>query len=286
MFRLFGEKKKTQMQILKDLQGNPYKFYRGKDCDFSKGCFFCSCFDIAKSYRLFDDSAIIETEIQVRNPLVIDATEEGGHSKYGYLRVRDCRLYPEDKRNELIELIKKEGGTDTLSTDQVLKWAIGTKEIDAVIVKNVREGINEDLPMYDIMVWSEENLVKQRNVVNEEYEFETFRANTFKRVDLSAFISENEQDGMVNITEGVGYFVEHMIKRDGTNWYMGHELVVNTDIPIEIYCLDTGKYVTAEELEHGVYSNTAYMTSRKPFVPCNGIVRVKGLLPNCKYRIE
>ena len=55
------------MQILKDLQGNPYKFYRGKNCDYiSNGCFFCSCFDIAESYRLYDETPIIETEIQVR----------------------------------------------------------------------------------------------------------------------------------------------------------------------------------------------------------------------------
>lgn len=95
-------KEKTQMQILKDLQGNPYKFYRGKNCDYiSNGCFFCSCFDIAESYRLYDETPIIETEIQVRNPLVIDATVEDGHSIYEYLHVYDCKLYPEEKRSSL-----------------------------------------------------------------------------------------------------------------------------------------------------------------------------------------
>lgn len=284
MFRLFCGKKKTQMQILKDLQGNPYKFYRGKNCDYiSNGCFFCSCFDIAESYRLYDETPIIETEIQVRNPLVIDATVEDGHSIYEYLHVYDCKLYPEEKRSSLIKYIKKVGGTDTLSTDEILEWVIGTKDIDAVIIKNVREGINSEFPIYDVMLWNKENLVNARYINNEEQEFESFRANTFKRVDLSSYISENEQDGVVNVTEGAGYFVEHTIERAGTNWYMGHELVVITDVPVEIFCLDTHSYVTAQQLEQGIYENTAGMTLLKAFVPYNGVVRVKGMMQNCKY---
>lgn len=287
MFRLFCGKKKTQMQILKDLQGNPYKFYRGKNCDYiSNGCFCCSCFDIAESYRLYDETPIIETEIQVRNPLVIDATVEDGHSIYEYLHVYDCKLYPEEKRSSLIKYIKKVGGTDTLSTDEVLEWAMGTKDIDAVIVKNVREGINSEFPMYDVMVWNTENLVNERNVVNEKHEFESFRDNTFKRVDLSAYISEKEQDGVVNVIKGEGYFVENIIKRANTEWFMGHEIVVITDVPIEIYCLQIRSYVTALQLEQGIYENTNGMTPCKKFTPYNGIVRVKNIMPNWKYQIE
>lgn len=287
MFKLFRKKEKAQMQILKDLQGNPYKFYRGESFDYiSNGCFFCSCFDIAESYRLYDDTPIIETEIQVRNPLVIDATLENGHSIYDYLYVYDCKLYPEEKRNSLIKYIKKVGGTDTLSTDEVLKWAMRTKNIDAVIVKNVREGINSEFPMYDVMVWNKKNLVNERNVVNEKHEFESFRTNTFKRVDLSAYISEKEQDGVVNVTKGEGYFVEHTINRANTNWYMRHELVVITDAPIEIYCLQTRSYVTAQQLEEGIFENTAGMTSLKKFVPYNGVVRIKGMMQNCEYQIK
>ena len=275
------------MKVLKDLQGNPYKFYRGKGCEYiSKGCFFCNCFDIAKSYRVYDETPIIEAEIAVRNPLVIDATLQNGHSYYDYLSVCDCKLYPEEKRESLIRHIRKVGGTDTLSTDEVLEWAIAEKDIDAVIVKNVREGINAEFPVYDVMVWNSENLLNERNVMLEEQEFEIFRKNTFKRVDLSTYIFENEQDGVVNITIGEGYVVEHVIKRNGTKWYMGHELVISSSIPVEVYCLDTQKYVTGELLENGIYENTAGMTPCRNFIPCNDKIRIKGMMQNCKYRID
>ena len=32
-------------------------------------------------------------------------------------------------------------------------------DIDAVVMKNVREGINAELPIYDVMVWNKKNLV-------------------------------------------------------------------------------------------------------------------------------
>ncbi len=275
------------MQILKDLQGNPYKFYRGKDCEYiSNGCFFCSCFDIAKSYRLYEETPIIETEIAVHNPLIIDATVQGGHSAYGYLHVIECKLYPENKRGALIKHIKKVGGTDTLSTDEILEWARKTIDIDAVVIKSVREGINAELPIYDVMVWNKKNLVNTRNVVNNEHEFELFRANTFKRVDLSAYITENERDGIVSVTQGTDYYVEHKIQRVNTDWYMEHELVVASEVPIRIFCIDTENYLKAERLEPGVYENMWWITSERVFVPHEGLVRVKGMLQNCKYQIE
>lgn len=286
MFKLLHREKK-HMQILKDLQGESYKFYRGKSYDnIAIGRYFCSCFDIAKSYRLYDESPIIETEIAVRNPLVIDATLETGYCNYEYLHIHECRLYPENKRKKLIKYIKKVGGTDTLSTDEVLRWAMKTKGIDAVIIKNVREGINDDLPIYDVTIWNKKNLANTRNVVNDENKYEMFRANTFKRVDLSLYISENEQDGVVSVTEGEGYIIEHTIESCNTKWYVGHELVIKTDVPVEIYCLDTHSYVTVKQLEKGVYENTAGMTKTKRIEPCDGVVRVKDIMENCKYKIE
>lgn len=298
MFKLFRRSEKAQMQMLKDLQGNPYKFYRGKSFNnISNGRFFCSCFDIAKKYAWHYDMPIIETEIQVRNPLVIDATFEDGYSTYNYLYVYDCKLYPEEKRNSLIKYIKKVGGTNTLSTDEVLRWAMETKDIDAVIVKNVREGENSGFPIYDVMVWNTKNLVNERDVAKEKQEFEFFRDNIFKRVDLSEYISEQEQDGVVNVTKGEGYFVEHIIKRENTEgdikhelvantWYIEHELVVNTNVPIQIFCIDTSSYVTALQKKQGIYENTAGMTSLKEFVPYNGMIRVKKIMQKCKYQIE
>ena len=105
-------------------------------------------------------------------------------------------------------------------------------------------------------------------------------------MDLSAYISEKEQDGVVNVTKGEGYFVEHTINRVNTHWYMRHELVVITDAPIEIYCLQTRSYVTAQQLEEGIFENTAGMTLLKKFVPYNGVVRIKGMMQNCEYQIK
>ncbi len=290
MFKSFF-RKKAQLELLKDLQGKPYKFYRGKGYAYmSEGCFFCSCFDIAKSYRLYDESPVIETEIAVRKPLVIDATTKGGYSLYGYLHVCDCKLYPEEKRSDLVKYIKEVGGNDTLSTDEVLGWAMRTEDIDAVIIKNVIEGNNSEFPIYDVMIWNEENLVNQIDVANAEHEFEIFRENTFKRVDLSRYILEKEQDGIVSITEEDNYFIEHTIQRGAWNgeikWYMRHDLVVNIDVPIKVYCLNLNKYVMAEQLELGVYENVHGWDASKEFIPSNGKVRVKNMIQNLQYRIE
>lgn len=173
-----------------------------------------------------------------------------------------------------------------MSTDEVLEWANGIKDIDTVIIKNVREGNNNKLPIYDVMIWSKKNLENARNVASEEQKFEDFRKNTYKRVDLSKYIPEKAQDGIISVTEGAGYIVENTIQKCKTNWYMGHELVVNTIVPVDIYCCEAQKYITANLLEPGIYQNTAWMTPRIKLEPNNGIVRVKGIMPNLRYQIE
>ncbi|MCI5620540.1 MAG: hypothetical protein MR355_03110 [Lachnospiraceae bacterium] len=285
MNKMCFKRKKEELKVLKDLQGKPYKFYRGKSYEsITVGRYFCSCFDIAKRYRLYDENPIIETEIAVRKPLVIDATMERGHSSFGYLHVRDCKLYPEEKRDDLIRYIMP--GSDTLSTDEVLEWAMSTKDIDAVIVKNVREGNAPEIPIYDVMVWKQENLVNARNVNGLETEYEYFRENAFKRVDLSIYISGAERDGVINITKGNGYFIEHTIQRANAEWYMEHELVVYSDSPIAIYCWDTCSYIVAIQMGSGIYQRTGSAADRIIYLPQEGCVRVKGVMQNWKYKIE
>lgn len=272
---------------MRDLQGNPYKFYRGKGYErISVGRYFCSCFDIAKSYRMNDDTPIIEAEIVVRKPLVIDATIKNGHSDYNSLCIHDCKLYPEKKRKSLVRYIQEVGGRDTLSTDEVLKWAMRTKDIDAVIIKNVREGNNEAFPIYDVMIWNEENLLNARNVVSEVDSYESFSENTLKRVDLSAYIYEEERDGIVSVKECEGYFIENTMTRRDTKWSMGHEVVVNTEVPVDIFWLDAGKYITVTQLDRGIYEKSFNSTSERTVYPHNGVVRIKGMMLNGRYRIE
>ncbi len=278
--------KKRNLKTLSDLQGKPYKFYRGESyAEIHKGRFFCSCFDIAECYRASDDMPIIEAEIATRNPLVIDATTEDGYSSYNYLQIYNCKLYPEEKRKNLISYMKRIRASNALSTDEVLMWAKRVNDIDAVIIKNVREGINSCFPIYDVMIWSEKNIVNSRNIVNLKCEFENFRKNTYKRVDLSMFISEKEQDGIASIKEGIGYSIEHIIKRNNTDWYLSEELIIGTNIPVKIYCYETCKYITAIQLDKGIYSNTGGVTSDIKLIPYNGIVRVRNILSICEYEI-
>lgn len=279
--------KKDQLKVLRGLDAKPYKFYRGKNFEpISDGRYFCSCFDIAKQYRLYDDSPIIETEIAIRNPLIIDATCENGYYDYNNLHVFDCNLYPQEKRKDLIKYSKRMGRVGILSTDEILNWAKSKKNIDSVIIKNVREGSNNHLPIYDVMIWNDENLINTRNVVHITNEYDIFRNNTFKRINLSAYILEKEEDGVIQIIEENGYLIKHIIKRDNKEWYIEQELVINTDIPIKILCLETNSYVTAEKIDLGIYQNTEGITSMTEFVPYNNCVRVQGMRLNLKYKIE
>ena len=95
---MFGQNSEKSLVAIMDLQGNPYKFYRGKGYNpICVGRFFCSSFDQAKSFCIENDEPIIEAEIAVRNPLVIDATEGNGYSYYERLEICNCKLYPIDK---------------------------------------------------------------------------------------------------------------------------------------------------------------------------------------------
>lgn len=288
MCKTLHKMKNEALELLKDLQGNPYKFYRGKSYkNISKGKFFCSCFDIAAGYRLYEDMSIIETEIAVSKPLVIDATTDNGYSLYGSLPICECKLCPEEKRKDIIEYSKQVRKGNLVSTDEILKWAMKTKDFDAVIIKNVCEGIKSEFPIYDVMLWNQENLVSDREVRGLEREYEVFRKNTFKRVDLSKYISEEEQDGVVSITKGNGYFVEHTIQQVRNQWYLRHELVVCIEKPINIYCIDAEGYVAAEQISPGLYiKNKVVKAPKIQFMPYKGCVRVKGVGQNCKYIIS
>ena len=256
--------------VLNDLHGYPYKFYRGGKYDnISTGRYFCSCFDVAKSYA----DIVFEAEIAVRKPLVIDATLNNGYSYYEQIDIRNCVLSPENKRTDLIKYMKKLGARHYLSTDEILTWVKSTHDIDAVIVKNVREGINRNFPIYDIMVWDESVVLNVSDVTNQESMFTTFRENTYKRVDLSSYIKEFEQDGMANVTKRAEYSIEHHMRRSSTCWYLSHDIVVHTESPIEIYAASSN-LLTADLIGPGKYQWNPLTSIREKFIPNNGILRI------------
>ncbi len=258
--------KKSKRTVLKDLCGQPYKFYRG-GCfeDISIGRYFCSCFDIAKSYG----EPIFETEITVKNPLVIDATLKDGHCYYEHICVGDCILSPVTKRTDLVNYIKKVGAYNSLSTDEILKWAKSTHDIDSVIVK-------ETLLLNAFMLWDESALLNVQDVTTQEPLFTKFQENTLKRVDLSSYIEEHEKDGITNITQREKYHIEHLMYKNNSGWHLSHDLVVYTTIPVEI-CDGSRNYITAEKKNEGEYLWAPLGCYEKILVPNNGFVRVANI---------
>jgi hypothetical protein len=270
MINILSCNKKVKRYVLKDLYGEPYKFYRGGYyTDISIGRYFCSCFDIAKSYG----EPIFETEIIVKKPLIIDATLKDGHSYYEHICFDECIISPETKRKDLVNYIKKIGAHNSLSTDEILEWAKSTPDIDSVIVKNVREGINSDFPIYDIMVWDESALLNVQDVTNQEPLFAKFQENTLKRVDLSSYIEEFEKDGISNITKRKNYHIEHLMYKNNSGWHLSHNLIVYTTIPVEI-CDSSRNYMTAEKKNKGEYLWSPLGCYEKIFMPENGFVRI------------
>lgn len=273
--------------LLRDLHGKPYKFYRGKDYnDIDSGRFFCSCFDIAQSYCFGSDNSVFEAEILVENPLVIDATTEDGYSGYEYLAITDCALYPEEIRPELISCMQRNGNRKWLSTDEVLQWAKTSNIVDAVIIKNVREGINSHLPIYDVIDWRNENLASVKEISNEQNLAETYRINTYKRVDLSKYIVEKETDGVLRVCKGDGYYLIDTIQRDGQKWYVETNMVIETTIPVDVYCFDTRGYISSNRIKDGVYEYAGKTLTKQPLTPCDGIIQVKRMMPNCRYKVS
>ena len=279
MINAFSCSEEAKRSVLKDLCGEPYKFYRGGYFkDISIGRYFCSCFDIAKSYG----EPIFETEIAVKKPLVIDATLKDGHNYYEHIYFSDCIISPETKRTDLVNYIKEVGAHNSLSTDEILNWAQSTPDIDAVIVKNVREGINSDFPIYDIMVWNESALLNVQDITNQKSLFTKFQKNTLKRVDLSSYIEEFEKDGITNVTQREKYQIEHLMYKNNSGWHLSHDLVVHTTIPIEI-CDISRNYITAEKKKVGEYLWSPLGCFEKIFMPENGIVRITGIPDTFAY---
>lgn len=288
MFRFCSKMKKKKTKVLLyDLHGKTYKFYRGKDTrNIQDGIYFCSSFDIARSYSMHN--IVFEAEISTSSPLVIDATIKNGYSYYESIYIKKCPMYPENKRKKLIAYLDEVSAQETLSTDEILRWAMKEKDIDAVIIKNVREGINYELPIYDVMIWNKVNLVNLKEVTNQHTDYAAFRANTFKRVDLSNYIMEKEEDGIVNTLHFENYdFIDAICNGKDNKWGMNHKLIIRTQASIvHVKNCDTNEIVTGLLISSGIYSN-AETFGNKDFIPNDGIVVIKGMHAIMKrYEIE
>lgn len=274
--RFKTNKKYDANDILRDLHGNAFKFYRGKNIyNISKRAFFCNCFDIAKSFSL--EGIVFECEIRLKNPVIIDATCDGGYCYYDTLHVQQGKFYPESMRKELLKYMENEHMRDTISADEIGVWASSYKSFDGVIIKNVREGIQQDVPIYDVIVWDWDNLVDYHNVTMELENILTFRQATFKRVDLSRFIKEdNCQDGIISISYYDDYCIEHRIVGNG-EYYVDNVLIIqNVDNKAIIYCEDISDYVTGVMEEEGKYSYAVSFGERQ-MTSKHGVLELSGI---------
>ena len=69
------------------------------------------------------------------------------------------RFFPKELYDEFIQSTTEKYKSKYVSTDEILEWAIEKGCFDSVIIKNVREGMDNKKPIYDIMVWDGDNLV-------------------------------------------------------------------------------------------------------------------------------
>lgn len=306
MFKLFKKEKKKQecnmdylicvekseeysdSDILKDLQGNNFKFYRGKELyNISDGHFFCNCYDIAKGFSSDYDfinhrdipSKIYESEICLKNPIVLDVTCEEGHYYYNSLHIEEGKFYPEYIRPQLLEYMEKENMHDSISTDEIAVWARACKIFDGVIIKNVREGINSEIPIYDVIIWDYANLINCHDITDKTSEVEKYRQATFKRVDLSKYLNEpDNQDGIADILHFNDYYIERRIAGNG-KFYLENVLVVpNVKNKISVRCTDSDTEIIGLMKESGKYSYSVIL-GEKELVAENGKVEIQGICP-------
>ena len=101
---------------------------------------------------------------------------------------------------------QKAPGCHSFGTDDFASFLNDCKEYDVVILKNIREGLYPKYPIYDVIVLNEK-LIKNKKKIDLGSSLYIKEYST-KRIDLSKYIHENEQDGLAEILEYPGYSIK------------------------------------------------------------------------------
>ena len=91
---------------------------------------------------------------------------------------------------------------------------------------------------------------------------------------------------MLRVYKGDGYSLIDTIQRDGQNWHVETNMVIETTIPVDVYCFDTCGYISSNRIKDGVYEYAGNTHTKQHLTPSNGTIEVKWLMPNCRYKIE
>ena len=158
-----------------------------------------------------------------------------------------------------------------MSSDEIVEWARIYSNFDSVIIKNVREGILHDLPIYDVIIWSEENLKSYKDVTNNT--IDSFRKYTEKRIDLSMYTFEKDYDGIVDIIYYQGYCIENRIVLEKDYFVIDSVLVIDTSSSVEIYCYDIDDYVKVVNNEKNSY-DIELMFGKQLILPINERIEI------------
>ena len=63
-------------------------------------------------------------------------------------------------------------------------------------------------------------------------------------------------------------------------------MIIETTIPVDIYCFNTCGYVSSNRIKDGVYEYVGNTHTKQHLAPFDGVIQVKRLIPNCRYKVE
>lgn len=191
--------------LLCDLQGMPFYFFRGKDTTTG---FWSNLVALAKERY---NSSIWVANISVKNPIVVDCK----NASYGSMRLENLQIAPSTARLEILSFAhdtleySETNGAGDFGPDDFATFLHHYTQYDAIILKNIREGLFEGYPIYDVIVYDEQNIVNIRKL--SETEYEKMNQYAIKRIDLSKYITEEEEDGLIKSVHKNGYAIKWVL---------------------------------------------------------------------------
>lgn len=247
----------TQEDMLRDTEGEQFAFFRGGEINNIKnGVYFCNSIVDAIGYAggVGDNKVLYRTNICTMHPLIIDATCDDGFYYYDTIKVERDRFFPKDLYDEFIQSTTEKYKSKYVSTDEILEWAIGKGCFDSVIIKNVREGMDNKKPIYDVMVWNGDTLVnltklsEHKNVVKEHLQY------MVKRIDLYKFCGIKEQRGLLSQRHKIDHTLECWIELQDVGYELDNRLVFKMKSNIcAVFCNEINDYIYFEKISDGEY---------------------------------
>ena len=248
---------KTGEEILRDTEGEPFVFFRGGEINNIKnGVYFCNSIVDAIGYAggVDDNKVLYRANICTIHPLIIDATCNGGFYYYDTIKVERDRFFPKELCDEFIQSTTEKYKSKYVSTDEILEWAIEKGCFDSVIIKNVREGMDNKKPIYDIMVWDGDNLVNLTKLSERKIDIKDYMQYMVKRIELYKFCGINEQRGLLAQRHKKDHSLECWIELHDVGYELDNRLVFKMKSnKSAVFCNELKDYIYLEKISDGEY---------------------------------